>query len=298
MVTKLSEAQPFSGKNLASLLLADYWQKLNIPPVPFDEQLNQSLLQRAWTFDQYIKPVLDHYIDWFENSREMDNFTYQLSDLNEHQLAGIIDVVTDCGIEQAQAYFAELKSDTALVEHVNRMTQQSALRSRADLNQGYGRRLGWYAFIRATKPRIVVETGVDKGLGSCVIASAILRNRAEGFEGSYYGTDINPQAGYLFTGPYASAGKILYGDSIASLSQLNEKIDLFINDSDHSQSYEAEEYKIIHSKLNYRAIILGDNAHCSSSLFNYAVENKKKFMFFSEKPQGHFYPGAGIGICY
>ena len=40
---------------------------------------------------------------------------------------------------------------------------------------GYGRRLGWYALVRALKPRTVVETGADKGLGSCVLAALRLR---------------------------------------------------------------------------------------------------------------------------
>lgn len=297
----MNEQSPASGKNLASLLIADYWQKLAIPPTPGDSlqaDSTKTLLSRAWTFDHYIKPILDNYVTWFEKSKEQSNFTYQLTELNEHQLAGLIDVVTDCGIGKAQEYFAELKTDTRLSDHVNRMTLNSTLKDYADLNQGYGRRLGWYAMIRATKPRVVVETGVDKGLGSCVIASAILRNRTEGFPGKYFGTDINRQAGYLFTDPYSSAGQILYGDSIESLLKLDEPIDLFINDSDHSAAYEANEYLTVHSRLSYRAVILGDNSHVSPSLFEYASRCNKKYLFFSEKPKDHFYPGAGIGICF
>lgn len=297
----MDEHPSMSGQNLASLLIADYWQKLNIAPTPADSlpaASNKALLSRAWTFAHYIKPILDNYVTWFEQSKEQSNFTYQLTELNEHQLAGLIDVVTDCGIGKAREYFSELKTDTRLSDHVNRMTLNSALKDYADLNQGYGRRLGWYAMIRATKPRVVVETGVDKGLGSCVIASALLRNRTEGFPGKYFGTDINPQAGYLFTEPYASAGQILYGDSIDSLKKMDEPIDLFINDSDHSAAYEANEYVTVHGKLSYRAVVLGDNSHISPSLFEYATSHHKKYLFFSEKPKDHFYPGAGIGICY
>ncbi|MGH8488547.1 MAG: class I SAM-dependent methyltransferase [Gammaproteobacteria bacterium] len=88
----------------------------------------------------------------------------------------------------------------------------------------------------------MVETGVDKGLGSCVLA-ALLRHAAEGFPGRYYGTDINPAAGGLFCGEYARTGRILYGDSVRSLAQLDEPIDFFINDSDHSADYEALEIR-------------------------------------------------------
>lgn len=297
----MDEKPNMSGQNLASLLIADFWQKLGIPPMTTEGLQSDSckaLMSRTWTFNHYLKPMLDNYVTWFEKSKEQSNFTYQLTELNEHQLAGLIDVVTDCGIGTAQKYFSELKSDSGLSGHVNRMTLNSVLKDYADLNPGYGRRLGWYAMIRATKPRVVVETGIDKGLGSCVIASAILRNRLEGFPGKYFGTDINRQAGYLFTDPYSCAGQILYGDSIDSLSKMDEPIDLFINDSDHSETYEAKEYLAIHSKLSYRAIILGDNSHATSALFDYAKTNNKRFCFFSEKPKDHFYPGAGIGICY
>ena len=297
----MNERQTASGQNLASQLIIDYWKKLNIPPTPIDAQQSRAselLRNRAWTFDNYIKPILDDYVAWFENSKEQANFTYHLTELNERQLAGMVDAVSGCGLAAAQGYIAELKSDVALVEHVNRMTLSSPQRDYADLNQGYGRRLGWYALVRALKPRVVVETGVEKGLGSCVITSALLRNRTEGSPGRYFGTDIDRQAGCLFTEPYASAGQILYGDSIESLSRLDETIDLFINDSDHSVAYESREYLTVHGKLSPHAIILGDNSHASPALFEYASHHGKRYLFFAEKPQGHFYPGAGIGVCF
>jgi hypothetical protein len=81
------------------------------------------------------------------------------------------------------------------------------------------------------KPGLVVETGVDKGLGSVVLASALRRNRAEGFPGEYLGNDINPHAGFLLQETYALGGCIAIGDSIEMLKKLEANIDLFINDS-------------------------------------------------------------------
>ena len=43
--------------------------------------------------------------------------------------------------------------------------------------------IGWYSLIRATRPKIVIETGVDRGLGTAVIAAALKRNAEEGFPG-------------------------------------------------------------------------------------------------------------------
>lgn len=289
-----------TGHEIASLVLKKYIG--NSSPFASSERLEgreaASIFSRVWTFESYLKPQLDGWISWLANSREQSNFTYELTDLNQKQLAGLIDAVTNCGVSKCQAYFEEVKQDRALRQHLNRKTLESPFRLTADLGGGFGRRIGWYAFVRITKPRIVVETGVDKGLGSCVIASALIRNAAEGFPGKYLGTDINPHAGYLFADSYANAGEILYGDSIESLSSIEEPIDLFINDSDHSEAYEANEYRVIHSKLRPGAIVLGDNAHATSALFDYSLETNRKFLFFAEKPKDHFYPGAGIGISF
>jgi hypothetical protein len=288
------------GHEIASLVLKKYVG--NLRPFASGErpQSQQAALicSRVWTFESYLKPQLDGWVSWLAKSREQSNFTYELTDLNQKQLAGTIDAVTNCGIVNCQSYFEEVKQDRGLRQHLNRKTLESPFGSTADLGGGFGRRIGWYAFVRITKPRIVVETGVDKGLGSCVIASALIRNAAEGFPGKYIGTDINPHAGYLFADSYASAGEILYGDSIESLSSISEPIDLFINDSDHSETYEANEYRVIHSKLRPGAIVIGDNAHATSALFDYSLRTNRRFLFFAEKPKDHFYPGAGIGISF
>ena len=152
--------------------------------------------------------------------------------------------------------------------------------------------------MRATKPKIVVETGVDKGLGACVLTAALMKNSEEGYTGYYYGTDINPKAGYLLSEPYSELGRVLYGDSIESLQKLNESIDIFINDSDHSAEYERREYETVQGKLAPAAIILGDNAHTNDKLLTFALATGRQFVFFQEKPLNHWYPGAGIGIAF
>ena len=148
------------------------------------------------------------------------------------------------------------------------------------------------------KPRVVIETGVDKGLGASLLCSALQRNVAEGFPGRYYGTDINPHAGRLFTAPYTEFGEILYGDSITTLAALDVQIDLFINDSDHSADYESREYETILPKLSARAIILGDNAHVADALADFSRTRGRQFLFIREEPLDHWYLGAGIGVSF
>jgi len=235
---------------------------------------------------------------WLFRSREIANFTYDLTAHNKRYLASLIADVTGRDYEEVVGYVRELESDEALKQHVKAMTARSRTKHVADAEARFGRRLGWYALARAIKPRIIVETGVDKGLGACVLTAALKKNREEGAAGYYYGTDINPGAGYLLSGDYRKFGKILYGDSIESLRSLNQTIDLFVNDSDHSSEYEAREYETVSDKPSPDAVILGDNAHRTDKLLCFALATGRRFVFFKEEPHRHWYPGAGIGIAF
>lgn len=249
-------------------------------------------------FGYYRRP-LSALVRWAWCAREETNYTYDLAPANKRHLAAMIAEASGRPQAEIEGYIREIDEDEELRAHV-----AAVVRSRgrgaitAETVMHPGRRAGWYALVRALRPRVVIETGVDKGLGSCVLAAALRRNAAEGRPGRYYGTDINPGAGYLLCGPYAEHGRILYGDSIASLRAINEPVDLFINDSDHSADYEAEEYRVIAPKLAPGAVIIGDNAHVTDRLLEFSVREGRSFLYFQEKPVGHWYPGAGIGLSF
>jgi len=162
-----------------------------------------------------------------------------------------------------------------------------------------GRRIGWYAVVRATKPRVVIETGVDKGLGSCILAEALRRNGEDGHRGRLYSVDINPNTGILFrSSDYAQFGEFVVSDAIAFLRNFPDAIDVLISDADHSVEYEAQEYEVARGKLSPRGLILSDNAHGSDKLYKYCRKYDKRFLFFQERPLDHIYPGAGIGAAF
>jgi hypothetical protein len=225
---------------------------------------------------------------------ETHNFTYDLKDRNLRYLAETIACATARPPVEIEGYINEAIADAALRAHVLSDSKMPA----RHLGSPFGRRLGWYAVARTIKPKVIVETGVERGHGAVMLCAALLRNTAEGHAGRYYGTDIDPGAGRLLSGSYAQMGKILYGDSITSLTALSETIDLFINDSDHSADYEYREYHVVASKLGPNAIILGDNAHVTDKLALFAREKGRHFLFFREEPKDHWYPGAGIGISF
>lgn len=246
---------------------------------------------------RYYTPKMSQIAVWLCKSREDGNFTYGITEANQTYLAHTLSIVSACPYDRVLGYLREPSEDLDLQRHVMQYSRQKPYRYYSDARCEFGRRIGWYALARLMKPKVIVETGVDKGLGSVLLCSALLRNHGEGSPGQYYGTDIDPHAGYLLGPPYNSVGQILYGDSIESLKQL-EGIDLFINDSDHSSDYERREYQVIAPKLTGRAVILGDNAHCTSELALFSQGQGRQFLFFREEPAGHWYPGAGIGFSF
>ena len=235
---------------------------------------------------------------WTLSSREYTNFTYDLDERNRTYLAHFLSVATGRTVSDMLGYFAELEGDEQLRGHIRDTIRGSELRGVCDEEPRYGRRLGWYALVRATKPTVVVETGVDKGLGSCVLAAALLRNAQEGRPGTYFGLDINPDAGLLFKAPYDACGRIVYDDSLATLRAFEQPIDLFINDSDHSAEHEAREYELVARKLSERAFVIGDNAHTNTVLADFALAHRRRFLFFKDQPKNHWYGGAGIGLAF
>jgi hypothetical protein len=263
-------------------------------PSPNSRQISS----RNWAFDFYLRPKLLEYAKWLEYSDEESNYTYSLANL--HHLAGWADGVTGCGLETAEKYIFEILDDTELASLVMKaeVGPQSKERYQKFGASLFGRRIGWYAIARILKPRFIVETGVDRGLGTVILCRALQRNDSEGDKGIYLGTDINPAAGYLLSGPLVEYGHIAYGDSIETLKKLTQPIDLFINDSDHSAEYEGREYQTITPLLHDKSIVLGDNSHATNEIFQFARHLNWSFLHYAELPKGHWYPGAGIGAAF
>ncbi len=262
--------------------------------------LGRSLLAifRAKIAISHFRQSLYYLVRWLIKSKELTNFTYDLEASNKRYLAALIADVANVEFDRVMSYIKEIEENEQLRQHIAKATRQNEWAFMADPEARFGRRIGWYAMVRTLKPKTIVETGIDKGLGACVLIAALPKNQEAGYEGKYYGTDINPIAGYLLSGEYAKHGCILYGDSIESLRKLDITIDLFINDSDHSADYEAEEYRTVVNKLSDHAIILGDNSDSTDKLLEFSLKTNRSFLFFKEKPLEHWYPGEGIGISF
>ncbi|WP_200211180.1 class I SAM-dependent methyltransferase [Micromonospora coerulea] len=236
---------------------------------------------------------------WLVTSREHHNYTYELTKLSRHHLAWFVSVVCDVPVKQVRAYLNEIETDEELRGHIERATAAASRRGLADKRVRYARRIGWYAIVRARKPAHVVETGVDKGLGSCVLAAALLRNTAEGHPGRLTSLDINPEAGYLARAtPWAGVVDLVIGDSVASIGALDRPVDLFLHDSDHSRGHEKREFDAVEPKLAPGAMLLTDNVTVTNVLAEHAERTGRRFLAYRETPARHWYPGDGIGVAW
>lgn len=257
----------------------------NAPLVAFPLRLQQVVTYNA--------AVAGRSARWLVTSREHTNFTYDLTDLNRTHLAWFVAAGTDLPVAQVRGYLDELEHDHELRDHIRRSTLASGRAGLADAQVRYGRRAGWYALVRAFRPEHVVETGTDKGLGSCVLAAALLHNGT----GRLTTIDVNPEAGYLLDGPYREVTRVRTGDSVRTLSELAEPVDFFLHDSDHSAAHEAAELAAVEPLLSERATVLSDNARVTDELASWAEARGHRFFFFDERPADHWYPGAGIGLA-
>lgn len=275
-----------------SVLRAAKYRLIGLPVFPI---LNAPL-RALDTWRRYIGPLVGNWIVWIFTSRADSNFTYELTERSKINLAASVAGFLRKDYAEISGYFREIETDDAFKAHLQQLWEKHPEKYRTDSTILIGRRMVWYAIARAAKPKVIVETGVDQGIGAVVLCAALARNGLAGYRGKYYGTDINPDAGYFLQPPYSEYGRILYGDSIKSLEALAETIDLFINDSDHSADYEQAEFELIKNRLSPEGIVLGDNSHDTPKLAEFSVREGRRFVFLSEEPSRHWYRGAGVGI--
>jgi predicted O-methyltransferase YrrM len=192
-------------------------------------------------------------------------------------------------------YIAELEENPQLADELVRRLQ-----GREDRNptMPFGRRIGWYAAARIVRPRLIVETGVHDGLGSTALLQALEMNDRDGSPGELISFEVDTAAGWLIPDRLRSRQRIVFGDSLAQMPIVldGQRVDMFIHDSDHRYEHEAAEFETVANHLNPRTVLISDNAHGCTAFADFCDRQGFPFRFWRERPLGHFYPGAGIGL--
>lgn len=253
---------------------------------------------RALSVAKHDAKVLEQSVRWLFVSREHHNYTYNLTSLNREHLAWFLAAVTREQAGDMRRWLNEGEHDETLRMTLANGVATSSRRGLADKHVRYARRIGWYGLVRARKPKHVVESGIDKGLGSCLIAAALRRNAEEGHPGRLSALDINPDAGYLIGGDYRSFVDIIPGDSLETIPALDTPVNVFIHDSWHSPEHESAEFELVEDKLAEDAVLVTDNAAETDVLVRHAERTGRHFLYFQERPDQHWHPGDGTGIAW
>jgi hypothetical protein len=241
-----------------------------------------------------VQPALN-CAKWLVQSRESTNFTYDVTPQCRDHLIWWVCAVTSKDYIEIESYFREIETDAELAKHIATTTSNTpALRSVYDGKPRFGRRVAWYALVRALQPQHVVETGTDVGLGSLVLAAALLKNES----GTLTTVDITDYSGDLIGGRYATVITQVKGDSVAILTELNRTINIFIHDSLHTYDHEYRELQAAEGILATDGVFLSDNAHSTNACSDYALATNRRFLYVDENPADHWYPGAGIGAAW
>jgi predicted O-methyltransferase YrrM len=128
-----------------------------------------------------------------------------------------------------------------------------------------------YAIVRATTPRVMIETGVASGLSSAHILRALDRNG----NGTLHSIDLPnvqegsvlPQgrtSGWIVPDSLRGGWQLQLGDSRELLPRLLEtldRIDVFLHDSDHSYEAMLFEFEQAYPKLEPGGLVLSDDTH-------------------------------------
>lgn len=248
---------------------------------------------RTMAVARYDARLIGRSLGWLVHSRETTNYTYDLDALNRDQLCWFVSAVTGAEVGQVRAWTRELEQDQDLIGQLTKRLSTNPLWRVCATEPHLARRFGWYALVRAKQPDVVVETGTHLGLGSCVIAAALLRNG----RGRLTTIDVDSEAGYLIADPWASVIDRRIGSSVDELATMRD-VDIFLHDSLHTYDYETREIAAVEANLRPDAIVLSDNAHDSSALSDWAERTGRHYLFFKEHPLDHWWPGDGIGAAW
>jgi predicted O-methyltransferase YrrM len=240
---------------------------------------------------RYMNRDYRHAMYWARKNTEFSNYYYDITDLNRKNIAGSIALIFGVPIAEVLGYVTEIEENQTLKNAISRFKKDNPNYSDSKIYPA--RRIAWYCVIRITKPELVVETGIHNGLGATVILLGLQKNGL----GKYMGVDINPDAGRLIPKELLLLASLEVSNSIDFLNSLkNSSIDLLITDSDHRYDFEISELESSKNSLKSEAIIISDNSHDSSALFDYSMQKGRRFAFLQENTKNHWYAGAGIGI--
>lgn len=234
---------------------------------------------------------------WALLSRDATPRSYDTGRQNQIELCSTISAVSGRPLAELISYANEILNDSEMAEHVKRTVRDVPERWSHDDNFRLGRRLSNYLLVRSLRPRLVVEAGVDRGLGALIICRALERNAQDGAPGDYLGIEHNQDRDPFLYSRYAKkTGHIVYGDSAEILSEFRQSPDLIIHDTNTNMDHVRHQVSGILKCANDRTVII--SSWVLSPFLGMALHLGWSFLTHQDKALNHWYDGSRIMFVF
>jgi len=225
---------------------------------------------------------------------DVGDFSYDLD--NEDELAEFIAGALRLRTADIADYLAEARGAPELTSEL-----AARVRWRPDMKRrvGLGHRVAWYALARATKPQLVVETGIKHGLGALVLLVALERNAGEGSRGRLISFDPDPSSGWVVPERLHRSWQLVRASSFEALERTldGQQVDLFVCDTPPDREIESFEMGVVLRHAAPGIVLIAGNGDRTRVLPELAAEHGYEYRFFSERPRHPVYPGGGLGLA-
>jgi hypothetical protein len=149
-----------------------------------------------------------------------------------------------------------------------------------------------YILVRLYQPTICLETGVFYGGNTSFILNALrINKKGKLISVDLPGNNINTNTRHYLVGDGENipAGlkpgfivheslkerwNFIEGDSLEEIPKIEEKVDLYVHDSDHSFQFITRELELVLEKLENNAIIVADDLDWSNGFYSFCVQKK------------------------
>ena len=170
-----------------------------------------------------------------------------------HERLRVLGVIFSDQDDHIKTYISE--AEAIAIEEKNELSPDAFM----GVGNPMGRtdRITLYAAIRASRPKVVVETGTAAGASATYILEALERNG----EGRLYSVDVEHKdrmSGRLIPEHLRSMVHIRTGDSRAVLPELLKEagsIDFFLHDSLHTYVHMMAEYELLYPHMSDGGVI-------------------------------------------
>jgi len=224
---------------------------------------------------------------------EVDTFTYRIENVDE--LAERLALVLDRPPAEIRAHLAAALDDPELGPGLSRDIGWRVLftKRRPPLPSHH---LSAWAIIRATKPELVVETGILEGLGDRIMLRALQLNAEEGSPGRLTAFDIMPGSGRLLVPErLRPAWEPIYEPTPEALRSHLEgrRVGLFLHDSVPDADHLRAELEAVLPHMAPGGVVMTVHGW-TGVLAEEAGGLEGRTAAFEERPEDHFYGGRTL----